>query len=122
MKGKRQNSLSNKHIRKIIDTYKQRPESIERYARCVEMSEIEANDFNLNITRYVSTAKEEEAIDLSGHAQGVGRYREAASRINGEAQCVSQGTWAIPLTSAQLVIKATLRLMTESLLFLESPT
>ena len=64
-KGKRQNYLSDEHIEKIIDTYQQRPESIERYARRVEMKEIEANDFNLNISRYVSTAKPQVAIDLS---------------------------------------------------------
>jgi type I restriction enzyme M protein len=40
-KGKRQNHLSDEHIEKIIDTYRQRPESIERYARRVEMDEIE---------------------------------------------------------------------------------
>ena len=64
-KGKRQNYLSNEHIEKIVDTYRQRPESIKRYARRVGMDEIEANGFNLNISRYVSTAKEEVAIDLS---------------------------------------------------------
>ncbi len=64
-KSKRQNELSDEHIKTIIDTYKHRPESIERYARCVEMDEIEVNDFNLNISRYVSTAKPEVAIDLS---------------------------------------------------------
>jgi type I restriction enzyme M protein len=64
-RGKRQNYLSDEHIEKIIDTYQQRPESIERYARRVEMDEIEANDFNLNISRYVSTAKQEVSIDLS---------------------------------------------------------
>ena len=64
-KGKRQNYLSDEHIEKIIATYQQRPESIERYARRVGMDEIEDNDFNLNISRYVSTAKQEVAIDLS---------------------------------------------------------
>ena len=64
-KGKRQNYLSNKHISEIINTYKNRPGSIERYARRVGMDEIETNEFNLNISRYVSTAKEEIAIDLS---------------------------------------------------------
>ena len=64
-KGKRQNHLSDEHIGKILDTYRERPESIERYARRVEMDEIEANDFNLNISRYVSTAEPEVAIDLS---------------------------------------------------------
>lgn len=63
-KGRRQNYLSDKHIEKIIETYKQRPESIERFARRVEMGEIEANDFNLNISRYVSTAEPEVEIDL----------------------------------------------------------
>ncbi len=63
-KGKRQNVLSDEHIEKIVDTYMQRPESIERYARRVKMSEIEDNDYNLNISRYVSTAKPEVQIDL----------------------------------------------------------
>ena len=64
-KGKRQNHLSDEHIAKIVETYQHRPESIERYARRVEMSEIEDNDCNLNISRYVSTAEQEVAIDLS---------------------------------------------------------
>ncbi|NDR55686.1 type I restriction-modification system subunit M [Aliiruegeria sabulilitoris] len=64
-RGKRQNYLSDAHIATIIDTYQQRPKEIERYARRVEMDEIEANDFNLNISRYVSTAKPEVEIDLS---------------------------------------------------------
>ena len=64
-KAKRQNYLSDEHIEKIIGTYQQRPESRERYARRVGMDEIEANDYNLNISRYVSTAKPEAPIDLS---------------------------------------------------------
>jgi type I restriction enzyme M protein len=63
-KGKRQNVLTEEHIEKIIDTYKERPQEIERYARRVEMAEIEENDYNLNITRYVSTAEPEQIIDL----------------------------------------------------------
>lgn len=63
-KGKRQNILESKHIEKIVETYKTRPEKIERYARCVSMDEIADNDFNLNISRYVSTAKAEEKINL----------------------------------------------------------
>ena len=64
-KGKRQNFLSDEHIEKIIDTYRDRPQSVERYARRVELDEIEANDFNLNISRYVSTAEPEVPVDLS---------------------------------------------------------
>ncbi len=62
-KGKRQNQLSDEHIEKIIDTYQYRKEE-ERYARRISMDEIEKNDFNLNISRYVSTAKPEEKIDI----------------------------------------------------------
>jgi type I restriction enzyme M protein len=62
-KGKRQNRLLPEHIHKIIDTYQFRKEE-ERYSRRVSMEEIEKNDFNLNISRYVSTAKPEEKVDL----------------------------------------------------------
>lgn len=63
VKGKRQNQLTSEHISKIIETYKHRTEE-ERYSRRVNMEVIEQNDFNLNITRYVSTSVAEEEIDL----------------------------------------------------------
>ncbi len=62
-KGKRQNQLSPEHIDKIVDTYQYRKEEA-RYSRCVSMEEIEKNDYNLNISRYVSTAKPEKKIKL----------------------------------------------------------
>jgi len=62
-KGKRQNQLTEEHIGKIIDSYQHRKEE-PRYSRRVGMEEIEQNDFNLNISRYVSTAEAEEEIDL----------------------------------------------------------
>jgi len=69
-KGKRQNTLregeGNKpnDIKKIVETYQFRPEHIERYARRVSMDEIKKNDYNLNISRYVSTSEDEIQIDL----------------------------------------------------------
>jgi len=62
-KGKRQNVLLPENIDKIIDTYQNRKEE-ERYSRRVSMKEIEENDFNLNISRYVSTAVQEEPVDI----------------------------------------------------------
>ncbi len=62
-KGKRQNQLKPEHIAKIIDTYQHRKEE-SRYSRRVAMAEIEKNDFNLNISRYISTAVGEAEIDL----------------------------------------------------------
>ncbi|NLI87067.1 MAG: SAM-dependent DNA methyltransferase, partial [Bacteroidales bacterium] len=51
------------HINKIVDTYRNRTEET-RYSRRVTMDEIEKNEFNLNISRYVSTSLDEEIIDL----------------------------------------------------------
>ncbi len=62
-KGKRQNRLLPEHIEKIVETYQHRKEEA-RYSRRVSMEEIEKNDFNLNISRYISTATTEEKIDL----------------------------------------------------------
>jgi type I restriction enzyme M protein len=62
-KGKRQNTLLPEHIQKIVDTYKKR-ENEDRYSRRVTLAEIEKNDYNLNISRYVTTSVEEEPIDL----------------------------------------------------------
>ncbi len=62
-KGKRQNCLKDEHIKKIIDTYQFRKEE-QRYARRVPMDEIKNNGYNLNISRYISTARAEEEIDL----------------------------------------------------------
>src|SRR5690606_26541740 len=62
-KGKRQNRLRPEDIDKIIDTYQFRKEE-ERYARRVPMEEIETYGYNLNISRYSSTAQEEEEVPL----------------------------------------------------------
>jgi hypothetical protein len=69
-KGKRQNQLRPEHIAKIIETYQFRKEEA-RYSRRVEMAEIERNDFNLNISRYISTAVGEAEIDLDDTHQAL---------------------------------------------------
>lgn len=65
-RGKRQNRLLESHINKIVYTYQHRTEE-PRYSRRVPMSEIadEKNNFNLNISRYVSTTETEAEIDLT---------------------------------------------------------
>ena len=79
VKGKRQNQLTDEHIAKIIETYQFREEEA-RYSRKVEMAEIEKNDFNLNISRYISTAVGEVEIDLTAtHRQLVAIEREIAA-------------------------------------------
>ena len=62
-KGKRQNVLNDGHIDKIVDTYQHRKQE-DRYAKRVSMERIEEEGYNLNISRYISTAQAEPEIDL----------------------------------------------------------
>lgn len=64
VKGKRQNQLTDAHIAKIIDTYQFRTEE-DRYSKRIGMERIAEEGYNLNISRYISTAEQEIAIDLS---------------------------------------------------------
>ena len=62
-KGKRQNYLRDNDVEDIVKTYQFRTDK-PRYSRQVSLQEIKENDYNLNITRYVSLAQEEKPIDL----------------------------------------------------------
>ncbi|NRO64964.1 putative type I restriction enzymeP M protein [Lactobacillus helveticus] len=62
-KKKNQNELREEDIQKILDTYEKR-EDVERYAHLAKFDEIEENDFNLNIPRYVDTFVSEPPVDL----------------------------------------------------------
>lgn len=64
--GKAQNTLTEENITKIFDTYKKRM-NIEKFSRKVDLKEIEENDFNLNITRYVDTFEEEAPVDIQAN-------------------------------------------------------
>ena len=59
-RGKRQNVLLEEHIDKVVKTYQFCEEYDKKYSRRVSMEEIEKNGYNLNISRYVSTALEKE--------------------------------------------------------------
>ncbi|ECU4656373.1 DNA methylase, partial [Salmonella enterica subsp. enterica serovar Agona] len=69
-KGRAQNTLSNKQADDIYQIYhdqaQQGPDAkeIEGVARWVPLKEIEENDFNLNIARYVQKPLEEETITV----------------------------------------------------------
>ena len=67
-KAKNQNYLRSQDITKIITTYRQRLAE-DKYSYRAGLAEIEENDFNLNIPRYVDTFEEEEAIDLEAVAK-----------------------------------------------------
>ncbi|MFQ4136313.1 type I restriction-modification system subunit M [Nodosilinea sp. PGN35] len=62
--GKNQNTLLDSHIDKIVATYLARQDE-DKYAHAAPIEEIEENDYNLNIPRYVDTFEEEEDIDIA---------------------------------------------------------
>lgn len=61
--GKNQNQLSQDNIQKIVDNFHSR-ETVDKYSYLATLEEIQENDYNLNIPRYVDTFEEEEEIDL----------------------------------------------------------
>lgn len=62
--GKNQNSLRYDDIQKIVKTY-DNYKDVENYARVVNLKEIEENEFNLNVRRYIENGEKEEQIDVS---------------------------------------------------------
>jgi type I restriction enzyme M protein len=66
--GKNQNKLRKGDIEKIVIAFRQY-RATERYCRPVSLDEIRANDYNLNITRYIDIAEEEENVDVQGVLQ-----------------------------------------------------
>lgn len=57
------NRLREQDIKKIVDTFANRA-TVKGYSRKVELDEIKANNFNLNIPRYVDSSEKEEEYDL----------------------------------------------------------
>ena len=73
-------------IEKIVRAYKGY-QDVPKYCRVVPISEIEENDYNLNISRYVDTAPEEETIDVTAALRELkeleARRREIEAKMNG---------------------------------------
>lgn len=69
IKDGNKNRLRAQDIHKIVDAFN-REQEISRFSRIVPLSEIAANDFNLNIPRYIDSSTPEDLHDLSGHLAG----------------------------------------------------
>lgn len=76
--GRNQNYLRPEDIEKIITVFDRKLE-IQKYSRLVDTKEIEENDFNLNIRRYVDNSPGPEIEDVTGHLTGGVPRREVES-------------------------------------------
>ena len=81
--GKNQNSLADENVRRLSGAFLAYKDE-ERFARVVGLDEIEKNDWNLNIARYVQTAEEEEPIDVAAEVRKLKELQ--AKRDDAEAK------------------------------------
>ncbi len=81
--GKNQNKISKEHIKKIVETFRNF-ETTEKYSRVVEVVELKENDYNLNISRYVDTTPEEEAIDISATIKELNLIEQEKAKVEKE--------------------------------------
>lgn len=82
-KGKNQNKLTSENIEKIVETYQKRKD-VDKYAHVASIEEIEENDFNLNIPRYVDTFEEEEVVPLSEIVTNINETRSEIEKTTNE--------------------------------------
>ena len=82
-KGKKQNEMLDEHIDEVMNLYTKR-ETVEKEAFLASFEDIEKNDFNLNIPRYVDTFEEEEPIDLNALLTDMKKTDEEIEKVEGE--------------------------------------
>ena len=71
------------HIDKVMNLYTKR-ETVEKETFLASFEDIEKNDFNLNIPRYVDTFEEEEPIELNGLLKDMKKTDEEIEKVEGE--------------------------------------
>jgi len=69
IKDGNKNRLRAQDIHKIVDTFTRQLET-PKYSRMVPLAEVEANDFNLNLPRYIDSTEPEDLQDIEAHLKG----------------------------------------------------
>ncbi|MBR5178976.1 MAG: type I restriction-modification system subunit M [Lachnospiraceae bacterium] len=80
-KEKKQNVMNPEHIDKVVELYRER-KTIDKLTYLASFEDIEKNDFNLNIPRYVDTSEEEEEIDIKALTQNMADTDKAIKKAN----------------------------------------
>lgn len=82
-KGKKQNEMTDEHIEEVLDLYTKR-ETVEKESYLATFEDIEKNDFNLNIPRYVDNFEKEEEVDLNALLVDMKKTDEELGQVQGE--------------------------------------
>jgi type I restriction enzyme M protein len=91
-KAKNQNVLRDSDVSRIVETYRTRSEAA-RFSHRAHLAEIERNNFNLNIPRYVDTFEAEGEIDLKAVASELRRIDHDMTAIDADIRgfCIELG-------------------------------
>ncbi|XOV66348.1 MAG: type I restriction-modification system subunit M [Fluviicola sp.] len=93
--GKKQNKLREQDIQRLVNEYrkfsapgKKRPSGVitDKYSYAANITEIEENDFNLNIPRYVDTFEEEEPVDIAAVQQNIDQLEAELANVRKEME------------------------------------
>jgi type I restriction enzyme M protein len=82
-KGKKQNAMTDEHIDSVIELYNKR-ETVDKESHLASFEEIENNDFNLNIPRYVDNFEKEEEINLGDLLNDMKQTDDEIGQVQGE--------------------------------------
>jgi type I restriction enzyme M protein len=82
-KGKKQNAMTDAHIDEVLELYTKR-ETVDKESYLASFEDIEKNDFNLNIPRYVDNFEKEEEVDLGALLTDMKKTDEELSQVQGD--------------------------------------
>ena len=82
-KGKKQNEMTDEHINEVLELYSRR-ETVEKETFLASFEDIEKNDFNLNIPRYVDNFEKEEEFDLNALLVEMKKTDREIKQVQGE--------------------------------------
>jgi type I restriction-modification enzyme subunit M len=110
IKDGNKNRLREQDIHKIIDTFTKQ-EEIAHYSRMVHLSEIAAQDYNLNLPRYIDSGEVEDLQDLAAHLYGgipahdmdaLEAYWQVLGRLKNELFAEHDGRFIAKIESSQI--------------------
>ena len=82
-KGKKQNEMTDEHIDEVLTLYSDR-KTVEKESYLASFEDIEKNDFNLNIPRYVDNFEKEEDVDINTLLQDMKKTDDELEQVKGD--------------------------------------
>lgn len=80
-KEKKQNIMKEEHIDRVLELYSDR-KTVDKMSYLASFEDIRANDYNLNIPRYIDTSEEEPEVDLKQLSENMGETDRAIKAEN----------------------------------------